>query len=253
MFLLAGRTCATAATTIYGPCWSKLHLHLDRRLVNNQLGLVLAMILLRHHNHGLLMSELGGYLLNPDQAPAGTKRVGRVLHSRRWSSADLEAFLWEQAQQRIQTLAVEGETILAIWDQSVLEKAESLTLEGLCPVKSSKAMRLKRIKPGFFNPPGGRPVFVPGYHWLQIRVLGMQSAPSRLAATTLVSLHGRLVLEGPSASLPSADRPEPFVVGVPNTVSDPAAQLTRWLIAWGNSIRKGFPSEKLRPSAARMM
>lgn len=57
--------------------------------------------------------------------------------------------------------------MLAIWDESVLEKAESLQLEGLCAVRSSKARRLKRIKLGFFNPPGGRPIFVPGYHWLQ--------------------------------------------------------------------------------------
>ncbi len=160
------------------PLLEQLHLHLDRRLVNNLLGLVLAMILLRHRNSGLLMSELGGYLLDPEQAPAGAKRVSRVLHSQRWSSADLEAFLWEQAEQRIQTLAAEHKTILAIWDESVLEKAESLALEGLCPVKSSKAVRLKRIKPGFFNPPGGRPVFVPGYHWLQILMLGMQGAPT---------------------------------------------------------------------------
>ena len=43
---------------------------------------------------------------------------------------------------------------------------------------SSKAKRLKRIKPGYFNPPGGRPIFVPGYHWLQVLVLGMQGVPT---------------------------------------------------------------------------
>jgi hypothetical protein len=60
------------------PVLEQLHLHLDRRLVNNLLGLVLAMILLRHRNHGLLMSELGGYLLEPalEFCRAGSVFVG---------------------------------------------------------------------------------------------------------------------------------------------------------------------------------
>jgi hypothetical protein len=49
----------------------------------------------------------------------------------------------------------------------------------LCAVRSSKAARLKRIKPGFYNPPRG-PIFVPGFHWIQVLVMGMKGAP-RLA------------------------------------------------------------------------
>jgi len=64
-----------------------------------------------------------------------------------------------------------------IWDESVLEKSESLRAEGLCAVRSSKAARLKRIKPGYFNPPTDRPIFVPGFNWLQILVTGMQGVP----------------------------------------------------------------------------
>jgi hypothetical protein len=41
-------------------------------------------------------------------------------------------------------------------------------------------VRLKRIKPGYFNPPGGRPIFVPGFHWLQVLVCGL-SGPVTLA------------------------------------------------------------------------
>ncbi len=77
-----------------------------------------------------------------------------------------------------------GETPLAIWDESVVEKPESLQLEGLGPVRSSKAVRLKRIKSGYFNPPGGRPVFVPGFHWLQVLICGMKCA--------VVPAHARL-------------------------------------------------------------
>jgi len=50
-------------------------------------------------------------------------------------------------------------------------------------VRSSKAGRWKRIKPGYYNPPGGPPVFVPGFHWLQILVIGRKGPP------TLAHLH----------------------------------------------------------------
>ena len=63
----------------------------------------------------------------------------------------------------------------------MLEKPESIALEGLGPVRSSKAARLKRIKPGYYNPPGGRPVFVPGMQWLTVMVAGMQGPPTLAA------------------------------------------------------------------------
>jgi hypothetical protein len=50
--------------------------------------------------------------------------------------------------------------------------------ERLCAVRSVKARRLKRIKAGYYNPPGGRPVFVPGFHWFQVVVTGLKGAPS---------------------------------------------------------------------------
>jgi len=66
-----------------------------------------------------------------------------------------------------------------VWDESVLEKPESLKAERVWAERSSKAQRLERIKPGFFNPPGRRPIFVPGFNWLQIRVMGRQGPPTR--------------------------------------------------------------------------
>jgi hypothetical protein len=65
---------------------------------------------------------------------------------------------------------------LAIWDQSVIEKPESLALDGLCAVRSSKVHRLTHIKPGFFQPPS-RPVFLPGMHWIGVVLLGMSGPP----------------------------------------------------------------------------
>jgi len=156
----------------------QLKVGMDRRLVQTFLSLVMVILIHRHRNQGLLLSELGGYLLDPGQAPAGTKRISRLLHAPRWSSEDIVRYLWAQADRRVEELRAERHTVLAIWDESVIEKPESLQLEGLCAVKSSKAKRLKRIKPGYFNPPGGRPIFVPGYHWLQVLILGMQGAPT---------------------------------------------------------------------------
>jgi hypothetical protein len=155
----------------------ELDANLDRRLVETFLTLVMVILMHRHRNQGLLLSELGGHLLEPEHAPAGTKRVSNLLRSPNWSGQRIEQYVWRQADERVVELNREGQLALAIWDESVIEKPESLHLEGLCPVRSSKAVRLKRIKPGYFNPPGGRPIFVPGYHWLQILVLGMQGSP----------------------------------------------------------------------------
>ena len=150
----------------------------DRRLVTTFLGLVMVILMHRHRSHGLLLSELGGYLLEPGQCQAGTKRISNLLHSQRWEAAMIEGYLWQRGTQRVEELQEQGERPLVIWDESVLEKPESLAAEGLCAVRSMKAGRLKRIKPGYYNPPSGRPVFVPGFHWLQVLVLGHKGPPT---------------------------------------------------------------------------
>lgn len=47
------------------PLLVELNGRLDRRLVRTFLGLVIVIITHRHRNQGLLLSELGGYLLPP--------------------------------------------------------------------------------------------------------------------------------------------------------------------------------------------
>lgn len=160
------------------PLLVELRQELDRRLVQTFLGLVLAIVIHRHRNHGLLLSELGGYLLGAEYCRAGTKRIRNLVHSERWSAGTIEDFLWQAGTHRVEELWAQGELPLVIWDESVLEKPESLKAERLCAVRSTKAVRLKRIKPGFFNPPGGRPIFVPGFHWLQILVVGQKGTPT---------------------------------------------------------------------------
>jgi len=160
------------------PLLSRLNKGIDRRLVSTFFGLVIAILVHRHRNNGLLLSELGAHLLGPERCRAGTKRISNLLRCEQWKAKIIEQFLWQRGTQRVEELQAGGEEVLVVWDESMIEKPESLTAERLCPVKSSKARRLKRIKPGFFNPPGGRPVFVPGFNWLQILVIGRKGSPT---------------------------------------------------------------------------
>ena len=160
------------------PLLQELDAKIDKRLVRTFYKTLQVIIQFRHRSNGLLLSELGGYILDPAQAPAGTKRISNLLRSTKWGYEIIEEFLWRKATSELAEIASQGEEVLAAWDESVLEKPESIALEGLCAVRSSKARRLKRIKPGYFNPPGGRPICVPGMNWVTVMVLGMKRAPS---------------------------------------------------------------------------
>lgn len=123
---------------------------------------LVAMVRMRHNRYGLLLSELGAHMISPDRAPAGTKRLSNLLRSSKWSHTLLEAFLCGVGRR--------WRGALAIWDESVLEKPESIAPEGSHPVRSSKAARLKRIKPGYYNPPGGLPVLEDCPYWRTARI-----------------------------------------------------------------------------------
>src|SRR3954447_23517477 len=97
-----------------------LEQQLDRRLVSTFLATLIAIVEWRNRAHGLLLSELGAYLLTPEQAPAGTKRVSNLLRSPRWSASLIADWLWQQADIRVQTLREAGEEVLLVWDGSVL-------------------------------------------------------------------------------------------------------------------------------------
>jgi hypothetical protein len=160
---LAAQRLAQQLVLFLTPLLRTLDQQLDKRLVRTFLATIVAIIQWRNRAHGLLLSELGAYLLTPAQAPAGTKRLSNLLRSPKWSATLLARWLWQQADTQVQALRAAGEEPLLIWDTSVLEKPESIKSEGLCAVRSSKARRLKRIRPGFFNPPGGRPIGVCQY------------------------------------------------------------------------------------------
>jgi hypothetical protein len=160
------------------PLLRQLYKKMDRRLVQTLLDLMMVIVMHRHRSHGLLLSELGGYLMGERQAPAGTKRISNLIRSERWGQGEIENYLWEQGDQAVEQRLSPQEDVYVIWDESVLEKPESLKAERLCAVRSSKSRRLMRIKPGYYNPPTGCPVFVPGLNWLQIVVTGLKGAPA---------------------------------------------------------------------------
>jgi hypothetical protein len=175
------------------PLLQALDSTIDQRLVRTFFALVEVILQFRHASYGLLLSEMGGYVGDPAHAPAGTKRLSNLLRCRKWSYAVIERFLWRQAEQGLETLEAAGETGLVIWDESEWEKPESLALEGLCPVRSSKARRLTRIKPGYDRPPG-KPIFVPGVHWLGVLLAG-RVGPPQLAALRWWTSRGKYATE----------------------------------------------------------
>lgn len=167
--------------TFLSPLLFELDELIDKRLVKTLYKTIEAIITLRHSSLGLLLSELGGYILSPDKAPAGTKRLSNLLRCTKWSYSQIYYFLWKQADEKVTALDEANEVALAVWDESVIEKHESEKLEGLCPVRSSKAARRLRIKPGYYNPPTRRPVFVPGMNWIGLLITGLSGSPTLAA------------------------------------------------------------------------
>lgn len=147
----------------------------DKRLVRTLVASIIALLEWRNRAHGLLLSELGAYICDPAHAPAGTKRLSNLLRSPKWTATGLSGYLWRQATQRLAVLETREETPLLIWDTSVLEKPESLASPDLGSVRSSKAHRLTRLKPGFYHPPT-RPLFVPGWRWIGLLLVGLSGA-----------------------------------------------------------------------------
>jgi hypothetical protein len=173
-----------ALARFLAPLLMELDDRIDKRLVRTFLQTVRVILTFRDRVNGLLLSEMGGYLDTPDKAPAGTKRLSRLLHCGKWSSELIQRFLWERATHRLQVWKESGKEVLAIWDESVWEKPESIVPEEYGPVRSSKGRRLTRIKKGYYTPPRG-PIFVPGLHWLAVLLV---SRDPRLDPPELASM-----------------------------------------------------------------
>jgi DDE family transposase len=160
------------------PFAQRLAAQIDIRLVQTALDLVQVILTHRHRALGLLLTELGGYLLSPAQAPAGAKRISNLIHAADFSADDIGAFLWQQARERVQALEAAGEEVLLVWDGSVWEKPESQANADWCVVRSAKARRLSRRRKGMTIPHKGPPILVPGLHWEGLLVVGMDGPPT---------------------------------------------------------------------------
>jgi hypothetical protein len=159
---------------------------IDVRLVRTLHQAIETILVLKDRHAGLLLSELGGYLLSPDKAPAGTKRLSNLLRSSKWSAKILQDFLWKKARERAQQLIDQNKTILLAWDESVIEKTESRKIEGLCPVRSSKAKRLEKSRKTI----PGKPILVNGMHWFNILIMGL-SGPVQIACMHWFTTRGK--------------------------------------------------------------
>ncbi len=155
---------------------------LDKRLVDTCFLMIVAMVRFRNMKQGLNLSELGayirGYIKEIITAPAGTKRIGNFLRSLKWNATCIDKYLLDEADKSVRNLISQGKRVICIHDSSVIEKPESNTIDGICPVISSKSKRLTRIKRGkIFNEPRSRPVMVTGMHWHAALIAGMQGIP----------------------------------------------------------------------------
>jgi hypothetical protein len=103
--------------TFLQPLLAQLDAQIDRRLVQTFARTIDAILCFRNRPHGLLLSELGGYLLDPEHAAAGTKRLSNLLRSSKWSAQASETFLWQRATTFLEELEQQGEDALVLWDE----------------------------------------------------------------------------------------------------------------------------------------
>lgn len=173
----AGSLLMLKAERFLSPLLGVLDQHIDKRLVRTFYDVCLSILRFRHRSFGLVLSELGAYVLGPRQAPAGTKRISNLLRSKRWSHQLVEDYWLDKAKKRQEELQGQGHRVLLLWDDSVVEKPESWYSEGLCSVASSKAKRLTKVKPGYYTPPRQR-LCVPGFEWSAVMMTSLRAVPS---------------------------------------------------------------------------
>jgi hypothetical protein len=159
------------------PLLMGLDAYLDKRLVRTFVQAIAAILIFRNQEQGLNLSELGSYITQPSQAPAGTKRMDRLIQSPKWSKELIDELLIQKENEQKQRMEAAGEQILYIWDGSVIENPYSEHIDGMCAVVSSTAKNLRKAKKGAFNQPGGRPTVVLGTELIGGILLGNSDIP----------------------------------------------------------------------------
>jgi hypothetical protein len=147
---------------------------LDKRLVRTFLGSIQSILAFRDRIHGSLLTELGAALLSPEREEAGTRRLTTLIHSRRWSSQIIDAFLWSWATSLLEGMVAVGQEVYAIWDESVWEKPESIKREDLGPVRGSQSSPPDPCQTWRTFARRVVPSRVPGLNWLGVILVGAQ-------------------------------------------------------------------------------
>lgn len=172
---------ARLATAYFAPLLTLLDQHLDRRLVHTFAATTVNLIRHRGRELSLLLTELGELLLGGPHAPAGVKRLWRLLKSPKWTAQLVSDWVLTQADQAVAAACARDGEALLVLDGSVIEKPFAHKLEGLMRVRSAHARILERASGG---PPRKPPLLVSGFGWVGAVVTGFTGS------LTLARLHG---------------------------------------------------------------
>jgi hypothetical protein len=164
---------ARCLSLFLAPLLSELDARLDVRLVRTFAATLVNLVRRRDGTLSLLLTELGEALLDGARAPAGVKRLWRLLHSPNWQPEQIDTWLAEQASQAVEGARARDGVAFAVLDDSEVEKPAARRWEGLSKVRSSRARRLQRAGGG---PPPARPTLVPGFGWVAVVVTGLKGS-----------------------------------------------------------------------------
>ena len=146
--------CGTDLLQFLYPFVQELHTCVDLRPLRTLVQTVEAMVAFRDSTHGLLLSELGGYL-DGLEGGGGTKRLGTLIRHPKWQASAIDHFVWQRADARLQQWAQLGEEGLVIWDGTVLEKPESLAKDGTVRGTLLQSRALDPRQEGLLSSSGG--------------------------------------------------------------------------------------------------
>lgn len=214
------REMASRLACFLAPLLSALDERLDVRLVRTLAATVVNLIRHRDRALSLVLTELGELLTDGAHAPAGVKRLWRLLHSPAWAAAQIDAWLLERADEAVERTRARDGVAYAVLDGSVVEKPEARQLEGLMRVRSAAAARLRRACGG---PPAKPPTIVPGFGWVAVVLTGLAGS------LTLA----RLAWYSPSAPGEAAQRQREAERGIVTPLVERWAQRVIWLVDRG--------------------
>jgi len=192
----------------------------------------------RNRSEALLLSQLGDAIEREGHGPAGTKRIENLLKTPDWPAAEVGTYLVEQAKDLIawEAARVSEKRALCILDGSVAEKPESEQLEGLAPINSAKARRLRRprskLGTGYSRGPGGPLTVVPGFSWLGLLVTGWAERAAKrsvaLVASFLLSAGGAEPSSAPGSGGRDSHRRSGYRGACPDRRWEPTSS-----VSWG--------------------